>query len=602
MLRADQNHFDSLHNLGIIRLLQGYPKAAVRQILRALAINPHSAEAHANLGTALLRLGRATDAITELKKALAIRPDYVEVYYNLGILYQNLNRHELAIEQYAKAISIKPDYTQACYNIGVSLQAVDRHKEAIQHYKRVIGISPASAEVHNNLGNALMHLDNPEEALIHYKMALESRPHLAGACNNVGSALHMLDRQYDAIAMYERAIALDPDYADAHNNLGVALEAVGRLREAWLAFEKAIELAPRRADFYRHLFTSKKATIGDPRLAAMQELASDIRSLRTEEQIELHFALGKAFADLEEHERSFRHLVEGNALKRKQIQYEEVATLSEFTRLRAQFTSEFIRSRQGHGDPSPVPIFIIGMPRSGSTLIEQILASHPLVFGGGELRDFTKAMAPMHGDGDLAIPVREFKLAFSGEQLRMLAARYLARIEARAPRADRITDKMPSNFRFAGPIHLALPNARIIHAVRDPVDTCLSCFSVLFTGTSQPYSYELGELGRYYHAYRQLMDHWRTILPETVMLDVNYEDIVVDFEGQVRRILGHCGLPWDNACLAFHKTQRSVRTASASQVRRPVYRSSVGRWRRYEQLLHPLLDSLGELGKNDLNL
>jgi tetratricopeptide (TPR) repeat protein len=432
-----------------------------------------------------------------------------------------------------------------------------------------------------------MQLDRPEEALLHYQKALEIRPHFAEGYNNVGTAFHVLNRNEEAIAVYEKAIGMKPDYADAHGNLGIALEAVGRLSEASRSFETAIALAPKRVDLYRQLFISKKADAADPQLASLQELSKDA-TLTAEQQIDLHFALGKTSADLGEYERSFRHLVRGNALKRRQISYDEAATLSRFADIAGGFTRESIRSSQGEGDRSPVPIFIVGMPRSGSTLIEQILASHPLAFGGGELNEFARAV------NDGGIPFGELSPAFSADQLRRLSTRYLLGIRSLAPSAERITDKLPSNFRFAGLIHLALPNARIIHSVRDPRDTCMSCFATLFIGASQPYSYELGELGRYYRAYRQLMDHWRAVLPPSVMLEVNYEDIVGDLEGQVRRILAHCGLPWDDACLAFHRTQRPIRTASAAQVRQPIYRNSVGRWRHYGPLIEPLLDALGD--------
>ncbi len=546
------------------------------------------------LGTALLRLDRAGEAITEFEKALAVKPDYVEAHYNLGVLFQTLNRRDRAIAQYERALALKPDHVRACYNIGVLLQDLDRHKEAIAYYRRAIALAPASAEAHNNLGTALMQLDRPEEALRHYRKALAIRPHLAEGYNNVGTALHVLDRNEEAIAMYGKAIALKPDYADAHGNLGIAWEAIGRLAEAWRAFERAIALAPKRADFYRHLFTSRKASAGDPQLASLQELSKNATSLPAEQQIDLHFALGKAFADLGEHERSFRHLVQGNALKRRRIGYDEAATLSQFAGIRAGFPREFIRSRQGQGDPSAVPIFIVGMPRSGGTLIEQILASHPLVFGGGELNEFARAVTDVTGRAHVGLPFREISAVFSADRLRRLGALYLLRVRSLASQAERITDKLPYNFRFAGLIHLALPNARLIHSVRDPLDTCVSCFSTLFVGASQPYSYELGELGRYYRAYRQLMEHWRAVLPGSLMLEVRYEDIVGDLEGQARRIVEHCGLPWDDACLAFHRTQRPVRTASAAQIRHPIYRSSVGRWRLYGQFVQPLLDALGE--------
>jgi Sulfotransferase family/Tetratricopeptide repeat len=437
-----------------------------------------------------------------------------------------------------------------------------------------------------------MQLNGPEDAIVHYRRALAIRPHLAEAHNNVGTALHALKRPKEAIGFYAKALAMRPDYGDAHANMGTALEVLGRTEQACYAYERAIELAPKRADFYRHLFTSKRATADDPRFSAMEGLAKEIVSLPAGQQIELHFALGKALADLGQHERSFRHLFEGNTLKRQQIVYDEAATLAMFDRIRAKFTPELMRSRGGQGDQSSVPVFILGMPRSGSTLIEQILASHPLVFGGGELSNFVQAVRETVGRCGACGPFPEMGSDIAGPQLGRLGARYMAGIRALAPDAARVTDKMPTNFQLVGLIHLALPNARIIHSVRDPVDTCFSCFSILFA-TNQPFTYELGELGRYYCAYRRLMEHWRALLPDGVVLELRYEELVADLEGQARRLLAHCGLAWDDACLAFWNTQRPVDTASAAQVRQPIYESSVGRWRRHGRLLDPLLAALG---------
>jgi len=348
---------------------------------------------------------------------------------------------------------------------------------------------------------------------------------------------------------------------------------------------EAVELAPRKAQFLCSLAESKRFVDGDPHFTLVEALARDMESLPEEDQIYLHFALGKVYADLGQHERSFSHLIEGNALKRKQIVYDEAAALAQLTRIRQLFTAEAMRKARGFGDPSTVPVFIIGMPRSGTTLVEQILASHPKIYGAGELSDFRAALASLRGsDGS--------RPGLRAEELRQIGARYLERVRATAPAAERITDKMPANFRYAGLIHLAFPNARIIHTRRDPLDTCLSCFSILFAHNLQPFTYDLTEFGRYYRAYATLMEHWREVLPLEQMLEVQYEELVANFEPLARRIVAYCGLEWDDACLEFYKTQRPVSTASAVQVREPIYRSSIGRWRPYEGMLRPLIKAL----------
>ena len=318
-------------------------------------------------------------------------------------------------------------------------------------------------------------------------------------------------------------------------------------------------------------------------------------SLSIDDRIELHFALGKAYEDLGRDAEAFTQWLDGNALKRRQITYDEAATLGALDRIQAVFTSELIRRWQNVGHPSPVPVFIVGMARSGSTLVEQILASHPQVFGGGELKYFDAAVQGIRTKFGGSATFPELVSGMTGEDYRDLGTRYLAEIERLAPAATHITDKMPGNFIFAGLIHLALPNATIIHTIRDPVDTCLSCFSKLFT-EGQNHTYDLAELGRYYRHYQALMAHWHRVLPPGRILDVRYEDVVADLEGQARRIIAHCGLDWDPRCLAFHQTERPVLTASAAQVRQPIYNSAVGRWRVHEEALQPLLAELANPG------
>jgi tetratricopeptide (TPR) repeat protein len=374
------------------------------------------------------------------------------------------------------------------------------------------------------------------------------------------------------------------------------LQEIGRLDEARLALERAIALAPRKVEFYLNLLDVKKFTAEDHHFAALQALAKDDTSLAPEDRINLHFAMGKALAQVGDERQAFDHLLEGNSLKRQEVVHDEAAAWRMFERIRAVFSAELMRSKQGGGDLSQLPIFIIGMPRSGTSLVEQILASHPMVFGAGERLELRDALNSFGEASEISLPFPERFLVATGEELRRLGADYLNRLKTALPAAPRdwrrITDKMPANFRLAGLIHLALPNARIIHTCRDPVDTCLSCFSIHFTA-DQPFAYDLGELGRYYRAYYSLMEHWRQVLPEGLMLDVHYEDLVGDLEGQARRIVAHCGLEWDDACLAYDKTARPVKTASAAQVRQPIYRSSVGRWRPDADVLNPLLDGLG---------
>jgi len=560
ILAVEPAHLGALCGLGAIRRHQGKFGDAVSLLRRAVDAAPHSADAQAGLGAALAGLNRPEEAIACYEKALAIDPAHAGAHHDLGNALCRLKRPEAAIGHYAKVIAVRPDF----------------------------------AEAHNNLGNVLLMRGRANEALAHFGRAIALKPSYAEAHCNLGSAMQTLDRPGLALAHYVKALAIRPDFAEAHYGAGISLQALGRLVEAGQAFETAVKLSPRRAEYHLSLAHAKPFAAGDPRLAALEALSSDITSLGEDGRIALHFTLGKAFADLGQHRQSIRHLLEGNALKRRRLAYDETKTLRRFERIRTTFTRELMRESRG-GDPSPVPVFVVGMPRSGTTLIEQILASHSKVFGAGEIGDLRRTAAYVAGSNDASMAFADL---LPGEALRQLGSRYVARIRTLAPAADRIVDKMPSNFDLLGLIHLALPNARIIHARRDPVDTCLSCFSILFAG-DQPHTYDLGELGRHYRAYAALMAHWRVVLPDGVMLEVDYEDVVDDLEREARRIIAHCGLDWEDSCLAFHKTQRSVHTASAGQVRRPIYRSSIGRWRPYADALRPLLQALDATADGD---
>jgi tetratricopeptide (TPR) repeat protein len=578
-------------NLGLVLAQLNRHEEAIAQFRQTLAIKPDHAEAHCNLGAALCVLGRLDAAATEFRRALAISPGLAQAHCNLGLLISVREGPQAAIEHYERALSIKPDFLEAHHNLGNALRKLNCHQQAIAHYIKALPIGlPRRIEVHNNLGISLQALGHHQEAIAQYRQALSLDGESAEVRNNLATALQDLGQFEAAIAGYQAALAIKPDHAEAHNNIGVALQALGRLEEASQAYQRAAQLAPRNTEFQLNFANSRRFTRSDPRLATLEALENDLASLRAEQQIPLYFALGKAYADLAEPRRSFGYLLKGNALKRQGLNYDEAATLKRFKRIQATFTGKRLREQRGAGDPSTVPVFVVGMPRSGTTLVEQILASHSKVLGAGELDAFGRAVAELTTASGAAFP--ELGSTNSAEALRSLGASYVERLTRARPAAERIVDKMPSNFAFVGLIHLALPHARIIHTRRDPLDTCLSCFSILFT-SEQAHAYDLGELGRFYRAYATLMAHWRKVLPAGVMLEVKYEDVVNDLEGQARNIVNHCGLGWEQACLAFHATRRPVESASARQVRQPIYCSSVGRSRPYAGLLQPLRQALG---------
>jgi tetratricopeptide (TPR) repeat protein len=623
VLQADGRHFDALYRLGLIRLQQGrfdaaaalfrravkverrsadaqlhlgvaltglkHTDEAIRHYEKALALKPHFPEAHNNFGYTLQALGRIEEAIAQYEKALAINPGYAEASNNLGTALAALGRHEEAIPRYEAALAVKPDHADAHKSLANSLGALERYTQAAEHYRKAIALRPDDAEAGTALGNTLHRLDRFDEAIAQYEKVLAASPNFSEALNSLGNTLHMLDRSKEGIAYFERALAVDASDIRANSYLGGALVALGRINEAVGYLEKAVALAPRKAGCYWNLASCKRFTADDRHFIAMQELVTDVEALTVAEQADLHFALGKVLADVGDQQRSFDHVLAGNALKRQQIKYDEANVLRRMERIQSAFTAELIRDKRGCGDPSTVPVFIVGMPRSGTTLIEQILASHPKVFGAGELRQIGDLAARLRGPGALVYP--EAVAVLTDDELRRVGTDYVTAVRRMAPAAERITDKMPANFASAGLIHLALPNARIIHACRDPRDVAFSCFSLQFA-VGQDFTYDLAELGRFCRGYARMMKHWRAVLPPGAMLEVQYEDLVADLEPHARRIVEYCGLEWDDACLAFYETERSVRTASATQVRRPIYQSSIGRWRPHETRLQPLLREL----------
>jgi len=566
-------------NLGAALLAQGRVAEALAPLERALALAPNDIEAINGMGNALQALHRPGDAVAWHERAITLEPGHAHAHNSLGNALSALARFEEACAAFRRALAIDGDLVDVRVNLGKALQACGRHEAAIAEFEMALASNPRDASAWNDLAGALLHLGRDDEAVAHYRNAVALEPGWAALHGNLGNALHASGRHDEAIHHYGRAIALEPGSATAHCNLGTALRELGRLDESHRAFAAAVTLAPDSALFHLNLARAKRFAVDDPQLEALEAMVATAGA-----PAEACFALAKAHADLGRYESSLAHLRQANALKRGEIVYDEALTLQRFERIRAAFTPALMRAHESVGDPSSLPIFILGMPRSGTTLVEQIVASHPHVHGAGELAELTAGVAAWpafpDGLGDAA-----------SADFRALGERYVAVLQNRAPTALHITDKTPSHFLFVGLIRLALPNARIIHVRRDPRDTCLSCFATPFTA-GQPYASDLAELGRYYRAYDALMAHWRHLLPEGAMLEVRYEDVVTDLAREARRIIAYCGLAWDEACLDFHRNRRVVRTASAAEVREPIYRRSLGRWRDYGEALRPLLDAL----------
>ncbi len=416
-------------------------------------------------------------------------------------------------------------------------------------------------------------------------------PENLAAWANLGAICQELGRTDEAATAYQTALALDPDSIPVLSNFAMLAQQLGDRQRAAALYRRLLDLAPNEAEAHHDLAQIRKFTNGDPELTAMQRIRGE-PGLDRQSAMYLDFGLAKAYDDIGEFGSAFSHMAAANRAKRESLSFELKFEETLVDRLIASFTAERIEALSGGGFETSLPIFVLGMPRSGTTLIEQILASHSEVAGAGELNLFGEAVAaePTFAGG---ARYPEAVLELMPEQLRGLGKTYADGLQKRLPTAPRITDKMPRNHYFIGLIALALPGARIVDCRRSPLDTCLSCFSKHFA-KGQLFSYDLSELGAYYRLYDRLMTHWHEVLPGRV-LDVQYEDVVADPEPQIRRILEHCDLPWDDNCLQFHRTERPVMTASAAQVREPLYNRSVGRWKAYESDLQPLIEALGPL-------
>lgn len=562
-LELDANFTPALNNMGSICRAHKDKSAALEWYRKAIATHPNYLESLSNLGAVLLEEERSEEAVTPLEQVLRLNPNYTEALCNLGMVRNALEQHDAALPLLQRALELRPDYAEA-----------------------FVGL----ARVHHEKGNM-------DEALRCAHRAVELAPEKAEMCSQLADIYTEMARSDEARQMFQRALGIDPENNEALLGLGHLEMEGGDMEKAEALFRQALALKEDNLSARFHLAQVKKVKVGDENLAALEAAllaAQDAANpLPSKKAVALHFALGKCYDDSKQYDKAFPHFLEGCRLKRATYSYDADQVTKHFDAIMQVFDQETLARLRGAGDASAVPIFVLGMPRSGTTLTEQIIASHSDVHGAGELPDL------------LAIAQRQLNGAGFPENIRSInpatltawGADYVTGLRQRAPEAKHITDKMPANFFAVGLIHLMLPNAKIIHVNRNPVDTCLSGFTRLFN-RKQEQTYDLAELGRYYTDYVRLMEHWRKVLPAGAFLDVQYEDIVADQEGQARRMLDFCGLEWDEACLDFHKHKRSIRTASVTQVRQPIYSSSVERWRPYEKHLGPLLDALGALVPN----
>jgi len=517
-------------------------------------------------------------------------------------------KQELRLKKKAKKLHLTTASTGLSAELLAKLQKViqlaDQAIEAQEYSKSkgfcllALSIYPKCADPYHLLGGIALQDGQYAEALRHFEKALTISPDSPVTLNNYSIALKFSDRHEEALLALNKCLHLKPDYFEALSNKGSALSILGQVENSFSMYRKALKVNPNFGKAYFNIATGHKFTEGDDWCELFEKAELNLDNLPETDRMNLHFALGKYHEDLKHYEIGFSHYLKANKLKRDTLTYSVEIAEEMMGKMQEMFDAEGSWAKRTEvGNQSDLPVFILGMPRSGTTLIEQILSSHPKVHGAGELKLINTAVDGLSVNTDGFFPTDQNALSTFDKEIRKRGDAFVEELRSYNKKATHVTDKMPLNFRYLGLIHVLMPNAKIIHCRRNPVDTCLSNFRILF-GDKMDYTYDLEDIGRYYLAYDNLMKHWDAVLPDR-FLNVQYEDVVGDVETQARRLIDHCGLEWDDACLDFHKSKRRVHTASTTQVRQPIYNTSVGRYERYGELLKPLLDVLDPLLAKD---
>ncbi len=542
--------------------------------------------------------GRLQQAEAKCREALRLLGDQgaaaprAAAHQTLSLLAHQVGKRELAAELMGVAVQLTPAEPVYRRNLCEMLRQVGRIDAAIEQGRAATRLAPDDPTGWYNLGVALNDSPTPDlaatRAAFAQAVALEPRHNLAW--NNLGSVLNRLGDEDAALAAYHKAARIEPRHAEAQNNIAAILIERGELDEARERLRLAIDASPDFLEAHQNLSTLTRYSADDPHYRYLEAQLVQRNALSPNQRLQMLFAVGKAREDVGLPVLALIAYHEANRLKRGTLAYDEAGAERAGEALSRCFAPGDFADTRPEDDPTPV--FIVGMPRSGTTLIEQVLCSHPRVHGAGELRDFHQVLSAHPKTGDMA-DAGHWLPALSDDDYREIGQAYLQRLRRHDQGALRITDKMPGNFNYLGFICRALPGARIVHSMRDPMDSCLSNYTKLFRDTME-FAYDLGELGRYYNRYIRLMRHWEQVLPPGRVLHLRYEDMVADLPQQARRLIDHIGLDWDDNCLRFYENRRKVRTASVAQVRKPIYSSSKGRWQAYGDGLAPLRAIVGE--------
>ena len=535
--------------------------------------------------TFLYSNGQMQEAVDKIK---ALNQDYpnVPLLFNiLGACYKALSQFDGAIQMFENAIKLKPDYAEAYFNLGVMHQEFSRFSNAIESYKKSIEITPKYPDAHNNLGIIYLNTGEIDNSIEHFEWAIAYKPNFAEAYNNLGSAQQELGQLDIALVSYKKAIRLEADYPQAHNNIGITYQKLGQFDIAQTNYEIAINLDQAFASAHFNLSTLKKYKANDKHIIQMKSLLSD-NNLSKTSQIFLYFALAKAYEDIGAHSELFKFLDEGNRLRKEELNFSFDHSENNNLTIGNLFNSKSIINKSQHAIAKIRPIFILGMPRSGTSLVEQIISNHHEVFGGGELKNLSKIIIQLIHDSSTFDEIE-----LSDKNLLTIRQQYLDSLSRFNVPELVITDKWPLNFRSIGFILSAIPEAKIIHLKRDSIATCWSIYKNYFGETGNGWAYNLEDIVKFYELYSELMDHWHDLYPNKIY-DICYEDLTMNQEEETKKLIEYCELEWDENCLNFHNNKRAVKTASAMQVRMEMYQGSSEKWKKYQEYLQPLIKGL----------
>jgi tetratricopeptide (TPR) repeat protein len=575
-------------DLGILLLEENRPDDAVPILRNATRLDPKAELAFFNLGRALAMLGNGAEADKAFEAAFELNPERKRLA--LAAEHHRNGRLDEAEKLFRETLRDNPGNVDAERFLGAIAASQSRFGEAERRFRRAIELAPDFVRAIIDLGLVLKEQSRYEEAIDCFKQAIQLEPQNVQPHFQLASTLAPAALTYDAVEAYQRVLEIQPEHAGATLGLAHMLKTVGRQDEAVAAYRKFIGLKPDEGDGYWSLANLKTYRLNNEDIREMESrLAGD--DLTDQSAVSFLFALAKTFEDQGDIDRAWGYYRGGNEKRRMLEHYDPVQTEVTNDAIISVFDRPFLEQNTGLGNPDPAPIFIVGLPRSGSTLLEQILASHSMVEGTAELPYAGRLAASLSRNRADGINYPEAARELGEKQFKAMGQEYvdLAQLH-RTEGRSRFIDKMPNNTPTIGLLHLMLPNAKIIDARRHPLDSCFSCYRQLFA-QGQTFTYDLTDIGEYFLQYERMMDHWHDVLPGRV-LTVQYEDMVMDFENQVRRLLEYCELPWEDSCINFYETERPVRTASSEQVRQPIYSQSINRWRNYEQYLGELIEVL----------